>query len=88
MIDWSINKDNEIVLVPRKKTTTKDILGIVKDTDKWVCPLNRFLILKNKKGVELFFDVKCSNYLHLKFHIDSYFIKIIKIKQKFNVEYA
>lgn len=35
MIDWSINKDNEIVLVPRKKITTKDILGIVKDTDEW-----------------------------------------------------
>ena len=35
MIDWSINKDNEIVLVPRKKITTKDILGIVKDIDKW-----------------------------------------------------
>ena len=35
MIDWSINKDNEIVLIPRKKITTKDILGIVKDTDEW-----------------------------------------------------
>ena len=35
MIDWSINKNNEIVLVPRKKTTTKDILGIVKDNDNW-----------------------------------------------------
>ena len=35
MIDWSINKDNEIVLTPRKKFTTKDILGIVKDKEKW-----------------------------------------------------
>ena len=35
MIDWSINKDNEIVLIPRKKITTKDILGIVKDKDEW-----------------------------------------------------
>ena len=35
MIDWKINKNNEIILVPRKKITTKDILGIVKDTDKW-----------------------------------------------------
>ena len=34
MIDWKINKNNEIILVPRKKITTKDILGIVKDTDK------------------------------------------------------
>ena len=35
MIDWSINKDNEIVLVPRKKITTKDILGIINDNDEW-----------------------------------------------------
>ncbi|WP_295593866.1 AbrB/MazE/SpoVT family DNA-binding domain-containing protein [uncultured Methanobrevibacter sp.] len=35
MIDWCINKDNEIVLIPREKITTKDILGIVKDKDKW-----------------------------------------------------
>lgn len=35
MIDWSINKNNEIILVPRKKITTKDILGIVKDADEW-----------------------------------------------------
>ena len=35
MIDWSINKDNEIVLIPRKKITTKEILGIVKDKDEW-----------------------------------------------------
>ncbi len=35
MIDWSINKDNEIVLIPRKKITTKDILGIVEDTEEW-----------------------------------------------------
>lgn len=35
MIDWSINKNNEIIIVPRKKITTKDILGIVKDKEKW-----------------------------------------------------
>ena len=35
VIDWSINKDNEIVLIPRKKTTTENILGIVKDKEKW-----------------------------------------------------
>lgn len=35
MIDWSINKNNEIIIVPRKKITTKDILGIVKDADEW-----------------------------------------------------
>ena len=35
MIDWSINKNNEIVLVPRKKITTKDILGIIDDNDEW-----------------------------------------------------
>ena len=35
MIDWSINKNNEIIIVPRKKITTKDILGIVKDVDEW-----------------------------------------------------
>ena len=35
MIDWKINKNDEIILVPRKKTTTKDILGIVKDNDNW-----------------------------------------------------
>ncbi|MBE6503761.1 AbrB/MazE/SpoVT family DNA-binding domain-containing protein [uncultured Methanobrevibacter sp.] len=35
VIDWSINKDNEIVLIPRKKITTENILGIVKDKEKW-----------------------------------------------------
>ena len=35
MIDWCINKDNEIVLIPRKKITTENILGIVKDKEKW-----------------------------------------------------
>ena len=35
MIDWSINKNKEIVMVPRKKIATKDILGIIEDTDEW-----------------------------------------------------
>ena len=35
VIDWSNNKDNEIVLIPRKKITTENILGIVKDKEKW-----------------------------------------------------
>lgn len=34
IIDWSINKNNEIIIKPRKKVFLDDVLGIIEDDDQ------------------------------------------------------
>ncbi len=33
VIDWTIGKNNEIIIKPRKKVSLEDVIGIIEDND-------------------------------------------------------